>query len=393
MILWMAAACERDEPPPAPPPSCSVQPSPLADVQPWGTFVFEIGGLAPGVSDLTVTDDGAVWLAGEESQPDDPYAETNLGPTRVVRIDPSGAVDLSFGAAGMAVFPDNLHRGVRLAPAPGGAAYVARPVGGDMYSHNEQLSIVKLSPSGVLDAAFPEVRIDHGDGQEQIVALAPVADGGLLLAGSGPEHAYVRRYLADGSLDPGFGSAGEAVLDGLDCARTSACRDGAMAILEDGALVVAVPAFGAWKFDPCSQPDTSYGQGGHASGSGTSLGDLAAVAADGAVTLVAGQTIERLDASGQPDLLPTPWPGDRQLRKLEVDADGRPVLAGANPAVIWRLRKRGHLDETFAGDGFAGADQGRNSSYDALEIAGNGTIVAAGWSLDDDLTIVTALAP
>jgi uncharacterized delta-60 repeat protein len=298
-------------------------------VQPWGTFAFEIGGLAPGV---------------------------------------------------------------RLAPAPGGGAYVARPVGGDMYSQSERLSVVRLTSSGVLDAAFPEVLVDHGDGQEQIIALAPVADGGLLLAGSGPEQTYVRRYLADGSLDPGFGSAGEAVLDGLDCAQTYACRDGALAILEDGAIVVAVPAFGAWKFDPCSQPDPSYGQGGHAPSSGASSLDLAAVAADGAVTF-AGGTVERLDPDGQPDLAPTPWPSDRQLLDLEVDADGHPVMAGASPATIWRLRNNGRLDHTFGDQGFVYADQGWHSSYDALEIAGNGTIVAAGWSLDDDLTIVTALTP
>ena len=136
----------------------------------------------------------------------------------VTRLRPDGSVDSSYGQGGQAqtqaTAPDMSRADARIAADSAGRAVVVAHDGSD-------LIVLRLDPAGGLDDTF------SGDGRAEIagfgtaepavsLAVAPddeiVTSAGWTVQGSNPSEPMtgllVRRFLVDGSTDPGFGGSG-----------------------------------------------------------------------------------------------------------------------------------------------------------------------------------------
>ena len=154
----------------------------------------------------------------------------------VLRYDPSGSPDASFGTGGVVVTdlgtPTEEVRALVL--QPDGKIVVAgwaRPAAGS------DVLLIRYEPSGVLDGSFGigGVVVTDLGGDEAADALVQQADGKLLVAGQTGQRALVARYDDTGVLDATFGSGGiQTISFGLE-------RDFAQAVVmqADGKILVA----------------------------------------------------------------------------------------------------------------------------------------------------------
>ena len=158
------------------------------------------------------------------------------------------------------------------------------------------------------------------------------------------------RYLANGTLDPAFGSAGIAKTDlgGSEDARAVAGLTGGKLVVaakdgSNGPIVLRYHADGAL--------DTSFGEAGVAR-----LGELPV----------------------------------SSVHDLALQGDGRIVLAGrgtpddpdtGSDMAVVRLLANGSLDTDFGAGGAAFADPGFNDDANAVAVQADGAIVAAGSAL------------
>jgi uncharacterized delta-60 repeat protein len=131
----------------------------------------------------------------------------------VVRLDPDGTLDASFGSGGYVILD------------AGGAEFaldvVAHPDGrisvvGDYESGaNDDLLIARFVGDGGLDTSFGGgagyVITSLNTGQDEAYAATLQRDGKLVVAGHSEQDAFVARFLADGSLDTGFAGSGFSV--------------------------------------------------------------------------------------------------------------------------------------------------------------------------------------
>lgn len=189
------------------------------------------GALSMGTStrsaNMAVGTDGRVYVAG--------YSRAGLsgGFLGVKRLLADGTADPSYGAGGEAIVPI-ASRGTHavLAVQSDGAVVVS----GDV--------LVRFDPSGAPDASFGTGGIASGGSNAHAIALAD--DGAVVLAwrrsggGSGAQ-LEVQRRLADGTPDPGFGEGGTAW---VDLGRSGPAIAGVtlplgLALEDDGGLLVA----------------------------------------------------------------------------------------------------------------------------------------------------------
>lgn len=184
------------------------------------------------------------------------------------------------------------------------------------------------------------------------------------------EHLEDRRVLADGALDPTFGTGGKVVLEGIGNPTDMALPRGGKT------LIVGTPlrsqddyVFSLARLNNRGRLDPTFGDGGilrvnlpfferHHSG------PLIAVQPDGKIVLAGhspqGIGVARLTADGAVDMsfsddggLEIPAPDGSQVIvdvvDLELQADGRILIASYAPQYIVRLDANGDLDETFGG--------------------------------------------
>ncbi len=211
-----------------------------------GTAVTSLGtnlvGYGAGVA---VQPDGAILLAGYTTSPSYTDADFTL-----VRYNPDGTLDTSFGSAG-AVFTD--FRGARdfghaVAVQPDGAILVAGPAASGV---NTDFAVARYTAGGQLDTGFGTSRTvltDFGSGSDAGYAIVLQPDGQILVAGraeNGVQGFALARYSADGSVDTSFGSGGMVTTDfggGIDEGRAAALQP-------DGAVLVAGRAANGADYD------------------------------------------------------------------------------------------------------------------------------------------------
>ena len=180
-------------------------------------------------------------------------------------------------------------------------------------------------------------------------AVARQADGKLVVAGgrAAQDEWVVARYDEDGTLDPGFGSGGVAVID-----RTSAFAAD-IAVTAAGKLVVAGTLDGTFaiaRYNPDGSLDAGFGDGGTAVtpvGSGGSLAQALLELPDGKF-LAAG------------------------------DAMGPGLFGDTSHHVLLRYNADGSLDQSF---GAQGKSMGPAGGANALVRQPDGRIVTAGSGL------------
>jgi uncharacterized delta-60 repeat protein len=300
---------------------------------------------------VVIQDDGKIVVAGGSSAP-----VGGSGELALVRLNPNGTLDTSYGTAGTGKVLQSgtfsVYAGEHsIALAPGGGVVVGASKwnGGqaDVYG-----GVYKFTAAGVLDSGF------NGSGFRDLGSSLGGAVRGLAVDASGRVVAVtgggtVVRLTASGAFDGTFSGDGVAAV-GFETAGTVHAE--ALALMPDGRIVV----------------------GGHTSVAvGTSGAELVRLKAN-------GDYDNTFDGNGRYAFDPTPGDTD-EVDDLAVLADGTVVVAGhdlTDPAASWiaAVKPEGVLDGRFAGDGIAvWSKTGFNlRSYGGLAVTPDGHFVVAG---------------
>jgi uncharacterized delta-60 repeat protein len=349
-----------------------------------------------------------------------------VGNAALVRFNPDGSLDTSFGEDGAVQ--------IRFGAA-GSLAYATAidPLGrivaaGCLYSSSaSDFAVARFNPDGSPDLTFDGdgvTTIDFGGGRYACSrAVALDADGRIVMAGastlSGAADFAVARLNPDGSPDASFDGDGRALTD-LDKPVDEA---GGLAIDAAGRIVAAGRTgiyaegnfdFAVVRYRPDGSLDPDFGGDGIVTTDFAGSNDgAAAVAVDPLDRIVAAGTAGNLDgwnsdfavARYGPDgsLDPT-FDGDGRAtadfggsadggKALAIDAAGRIVVAGDSRSVhhfhydfgVARFLPDGSPDMAFGGDGKVTTSFDSDRGY-----GGHGHSFASGVALDDAGRILVA---
>jgi len=292
---------------------------------------------------VAVQPDGRILLGGYRIAFGGDSAES-----LVLRLDPNGAVDTTFGVRG--AFQPALPRAVAdVAVLPDGAIIVA---GSRPSPSGSDFAIARLASSGSLETTFGDggvVVLDFGS-DDYLTQLSVDANGCLLAVGLNTAGALeLSRLLADGSLDLTFQGTGFRVVQ-LGCSY-----DVAAAIQRDGKMVVGttvgdagVSDFLLVRFNLDGSFDTGFGTNGSVTGDLTGTDDYltcVTLQPDGKILAVGWAgfypdfLIQRYNPDGSVDeafgpggWVHTDFIGDKdRARVAVVQSGGRIILAGDVP--------------------------------------------------------------
>src|SRR5829696_6302906 len=331
----------------------------------------------------------------------------------VARLNADGTLDSSFGTAGKVVTDLGTASTPNAVAIEGdGKIVVAGSIAGPS---GLAFLVARYSDSGALDTTFGSggVVVTELGRPAAARALAIQADGKIVAAGysrvaeritlAAPSDFAIARYSADGSLDPTFGSGGTTT---LSFGEGMHARAEGVALGSDGTIAVAGWAkptstgggfggsdFAVARLTAAGASDTGFDDDGR------TLTDFGAVETaedvvvtpDGKVVLVGWGEHAAL-ARYRPDGSLDATFGDAGkvsaaaaafFNATALDAKGRVVAAGASASgedfVVARYLPGGRLDGRFGG-GATTTDFGANDSAEAVAVASDGTIVAAGRS-------------
>lgn len=247
--------------------------------------------------------------------------------------------------------------------------------------------------AGKVETAFP-----GGAGANEVVVQP---DGSIVVAGWVGGMFAVARYLADGTLDPGFG------VDGLVTTPLGALGDEARAVaLQSGGRIVATGTddherFVVVRYLADGTLDPSFGGDGIAGTpraahfwGGEDLviqpnGKIVVVGTAGVSVMKSRFAVARFRSDGTRDpafgrhgMVTTPFDGG-QARAVALQPDGRIIAAGFSSGLaLARYRPNGALDRTFGGDGKVGSWHVPSPPWAifgvAVALQPDGRILAAG---------------
>ncbi len=225
-------------------------------------------------------------------------------------------------------------------------------------------SLARYDTDGTLDETFSgdgivTTGLDAGflDSASDVAVQADDKIVVVGIVGSGSNENFgVQRYLADGTLDGGFGTAGTITTDffgGTDRAYGVVIQPDGLIVVVGHAATGAENDYALARYEEDGDPDPTFGGG------------------DGLVTTnVAG----RIDFG----------------HAVVLQSDGRIVVAGrASDGVanedfgVVRYQDDGDLDPTFGGDGIALADFGPGSIAEGLVVQPDDRIVVVGSAGSD----------
>lgn len=301
---------------------------------------------------------------------------------------------------------------VKVLQAPSGALYGA----GTYFNSNmnTDFALAKYDANGNLDASFGTAGIATaavGTSNDNCYTAALQVDGKVLLGGdyvnaSGGYNFAVVRFLADGTLDPSFGSGGIATVD----MGTTDNYGQALAVQADGKILLAgrhnegTIDYIVMRFNANGTLDSGFGNAGiriQAVGTSTDNCYDVAVQADGKIIL-AGDILNgsnwdaalvRLTAGGQPDAsfgsngiaIHALSDLDDYVYGVHVQADGKIVVGGQGQhptfdRMIARFLPDGSLDSGFGTGGVTFSDFGGVEGGFAVAEAADGTFFVPGSS-------------
>ncbi|MFF1630386.1 calcium-binding protein [Streptomyces sp. NPDC058272] len=312
-----------------------------------GTVTVDRGTSESG-ADVALQPDGKIVTVGTNIQ-----NGASSGDFSVLRHNADGSIDTSFGSGGEVV--------TDMAGGQDGAGGVAlQPDGKIVVVGTSEIpdngccwfTVARYNANGTLDTGFGDggwVRADFGDnGSSAGEAVAVQSDGKILAAGQTGGQFAVVRYLADGSPDPAFGTAGQVVTS-----FTEGALGYDMALQPDGRIVVAGYTgstrfdFALARYNANGSLDSGFGTGGR-------------------VTTDFGGTNDRAN-------------------DLALQPDGRIVTAGIRNTnfVVARYNTDGSLDTGFGTSGRTVTDFGAYDEASAVAVQSDGKIVAFGTTGDD----------
>ncbi len=312
-----------------------------------------------------------------------------------------GSLDPSFGTAGIVTTDiaqvDSPSNGGGVALQADGRIVVVGAAGASLSTAS--FEVVRYMPEGSLDATFGsggKVTVDPGV-FGYAFGLAVQADGKIVAVGQNNAGALVVRLNADGSLDSGFGSAGEVTTQFGGSAGASASG---VAIQTNGKLVVAGTAggndFGVARFNANGSLDTTFSSDGVTTTDFGASDFIWSVALQSNGKIVAGGdtgdfstiddfAIARYNTDGSLDTsfssdgkLTTDFGGLEFIQHLALQADSKVVAVGGSSTsggVLARYNTNGSLDSSFSSDGKV---TGLGSLLNAIAVQPDQKIVTAG---------------
>ena len=397
-----------------------------------GIVTTDVAGCCESASDVAVQPDGMIVVAGTVLSSFDTFVDNNF---MLVRYDSTGALDGSFGNAGVVITgftPTSSDSAFQLALQPDGRIVVAgwsRVAG---VGNPTLFAVARFLPDGDLDSTFDgdgKLTFGFGTPSAKASSLAIQADGRIVVAGvvsddNGINDFAVARLNGDGSLDPNFGTLGK-VRTPISTAPPSTFLDddyaNAVAIQPDGGIVVGGTTNRAdnryemaiVRYLANGTLDPGFAASGKLTFTFYSYSDqinALAIQPDGKI-IAAGETrnpngalvsefaVVRLNTNGTFDTTfdgdgkatarfqPTHPQGvhDAQGRDVVIQPDGRIVLVGnqGNDFAIARYQAGGALDPSFSEDGqlVTSLDVGGSESANAVALQSDGKLLTAGGTL------------
>jgi uncharacterized delta-60 repeat protein len=360
-----------------------------------GIFSDSLSGSGTVVATVVALQSGGKIVVGGENG--------NFG--GVIRLNPNGTLDTSFGSAGIVNLKfrviDNIVTG--LAIQPNGQILVSGtgiPGGGQLYRLEANGNVDTTFGSGGSVFLFP--------GNPGQVVLQP--DGGIVVAESGGGVTQLQRFESNGQLDTSFGSGGTAPLVSF----------GAVALQSDGTFLVSSNPVAKYKSNGNLQ--TSFGILGQAPAlpnatSGIAVQTNARIVTAGSLTTALGLTgnstgfgLMRFFPGGLPDTtfgnrggVSTSFPGFPQAAasSLALQSNGDLVAAGSAStasaqsfALARYLGTTGQLDTTFGTGGLVITSFGSNNlaAISSIVLQTDGKIVAVGNINSGTYTVARYLA-
>ena len=325
-------------------------------LMPLGTISYDQARGAALQSDGKIVVVGDSFLAGGYST-----EPTNLV---VVRLNPDGSRDFSFGTGGIAVR--------RLSLRVTGSSVIVQSdgkivIGGfaDIETSVSQINraflLVRLLPNGASDNSFGTSGVVisnlNPDSGSALTSLALQPDGKVVAAGLSntsatspplPRAVAVARYNSNGSLDNSFDTDGKTFIyvDG------ASSRANTVAIQSDGKIVVGGSVdpsnFFVLRLNANGSPDNSFDGDGSA------------------VTTIAGTTSAVSDVVLLPD--------------GKIIAAGTAGSGSSRNIAVARYNDNGSLDNTFDNDGVVVTDIGNDDIAAAARIQPDGKLLVGGYS-------------
>jgi uncharacterized delta-60 repeat protein len=220
---------------------------------------------------LLILPDGKIMVCGTISLPNE--SDTSFV---VQRFNPDGSLDSTFGNGGIVTTNINTDndRPYALARQSDGKI-VAAGKRGIQFNPTEQrkgnVALVRYNPNGSLDATFGNGGIvvnDFGQGLESYaidVIIQP--DGKLIIAGESGYAFLVARYNSNGTLDTTFGNGGFTEVNfgnlSWDHGRDAVLQaDGKIIVVGTAEINTPYDSFAVARFNPDGSLDQSFGTGG-----------------------------------------------------------------------------------------------------------------------------------
>lgn len=324
------------------------------------------------------------------------------GPFDVARYLPDGALDPSFGTGGRVTISNGLLNSQANAVALQSDGRIVVAGEADFIGPDGGIVVVRLNPNGTLDSTFGgdgiasvPVGVDYR-GSASAVALG--SNGSIVVVGTktislspGLTDFVVVRFTPGGVLDAGFGAGGIVT-------TSSHARDRAYAVVvqPDGKIIAGGTTvienfdtdFMMVRYNQNGTPDPTFGSGGTVVSTIGSRDDVIyslALQPDGKI--VTGGTVYsdspdlsiiRYNSAGNLDIgnfgsngkLLVDFGGDRDSAQgIAIDRDGNIVAAGysegtvtgGNDFILVRCENDGDLDATFGNGGRVRSDFGGNN--------------------------------
>jgi uncharacterized delta-60 repeat protein len=308
----------------------------------------------------------------------------------------AGMLDPTFGTAGQVITPVANSTGViGLVLQPDGKLVAAGDSGAN-------LVLQRYDSDGTADPTFGsggQVNANLGLG---VGGLALQPDGKILVAGTGGDflhsslHIVVARFLADGTLDSTFGSAGEVTVG-------SGLQGGLITVQADGKIVVAgmtlsmgttIQSVVVARLNADGTTDTAFGTNGLAStflnGDVVPIPHGLGIEANGRIVVTTSSELVGFASNGSLDagfgvggIAKTPQAVS--IQGLTILNDGRIVAVGSGVGAngtsdfaILRFFANGNLDNSFGSNGETLTDFGQAEFANAVAVQPDGRYVAAG---------------
>jgi uncharacterized delta-60 repeat protein len=238
-----------------------------------------------GILDVSAQSDGKIVLLASTSSQEE-----------VIRFNPNGAMDATFGIGGVAVLTGI--DALKLGDEPDGKLVIAGEAPSP--SPTTQLpttpELMQLNADGSLNTSFGSAGmvLDTGAGTPDVelaiqpdgkILIASVANGAVPNYGATPPRVMIRRFNEDGTADKVFGRRGQLsvrVSPGgqVDSCSIAASADGTIWVASSGHTGTPVPNpgvgqrartvpnyFGLLHLTAEAKPDRAFGRGGRETGS------------------------------------------------------------------------------------------------------------------------------